>query len=85
MLAAQKGDRRAFDELVMQLSPRLMRSAHGLVAPAYCEDLVQETWMRAWLYRNSYTGRALLSTWLYMIMKNLAADRKLRPSGTKLS
>lgn len=39
------------------------------------EDLTQETFMRAWKYRNSYKAdKASIKTWLYRIAKNQMID-----------
>ncbi len=38
------------------------------------EDLVQETFLRAWRARDSFEGRAQLSTWLHRIATNVCLD-----------
>lgn len=38
------------------------------------EELVQETFMRAWRSRATFDGRAKLSTWLYRIATNVCLD-----------
>jgi RNA polymerase sigma-70 factor (ECF subfamily) len=38
------------------------------------EDLVQETFLRAWRSRESFEGRARLSTWLHRIATNVCLD-----------
>ena len=38
------------------------------------EELVQETLLRAWRARDSFDGRAKLSTWLYRIATNVCLD-----------
>lgn len=38
------------------------------------DDLVQETFLRAWRSRASFEGRAQLSTWLYRIATNVCLD-----------
>ncbi len=38
------------------------------------EDLTQETFLRAWRFRESYAGRASLRAWLYRIATNACID-----------
>jgi RNA polymerase sigma-70 factor (ECF subfamily) len=38
------------------------------------EDLVQDTFLRAWRARDSFEGRAKLSTWLHRIATNVCLD-----------
>jgi RNA polymerase sigma-70 factor (TIGR02960 family) len=38
------------------------------------EDLVQETWLRAWRGREAFAGRAPLRAWLYKIATNACLD-----------
>lgn len=82
MLAAQHGDRQAFDDLIRRLSPSLGRAAHHMVHPSYVEDLVQETWYRAWRFRHTYHGDAQPLTWLYRIMTRTRTSRALRPTAS---
>jgi RNA polymerase sigma-70 factor (TIGR02960 family) len=42
------------------------------------EDLVQETFLRAWRARDGYAGRASLRTWLYRIATNTCLDFQRR-------
>ncbi|MEU0436969.1 sigma-70 family RNA polymerase sigma factor [Streptomyces sp. NPDC006290] len=42
------------------------------------EDLVQETFLRAWRAREDYAGRASLRTWLYRIATNTCLDFQRR-------
>nr|WP_168508704.1 RNA polymerase subunit sigma-70 [Streptomyces sp. S1D4-11]QIY95952.1 RNA polymerase subunit sigma-70 [Streptomyces sp. S1D4-11] len=42
------------------------------------EDLVQETFLRAWRARDGYAGRASVRTWLYRIATNACLDFQRR-------
>jgi RNA polymerase sigma factor (sigma-70 family) len=38
------------------------------------QDMIQETFLRAWAKRESFQGRASLRTWLYRIATNACLD-----------
>lgn len=42
------------------------------------EEIVQETFLRAWSRRETYAGRATLRAWLYKIATNLCIDTQRR-------
>jgi len=69
----QAGNLKAFDILVSRFKDRLhnflFRYTHN---HEDCEDLVQETFLRVFKSRQSYTRIARLSTWIYTIALNLA-------------
>jgi RNA polymerase sigma-70 factor (ECF subfamily) len=82
----EEGDwlRRAFDDHRRELHVHCYRLA-GNVADA--DDLVQETFLRAWKARDRFEGRASARTWLYRIATNVFLDnrksaaRRAVPSG----
>ena len=45
-----------------------------------CEDLVQETYLRLWNYRNSYRPTAKLSTFLFLLARQVRIDALRRQS-----
>ncbi len=74
----------AYDDHRRELHAHCYRLA-GNVADA--DDLVQETFLRAWKARDAFEGRASARTWLYRIATNVfldsrkAAERRTVPSG----
>ena len=81
--AAQRGEERAFEELVRQYDQNVFRMAFHLLGSAEdANDIYQETFLR--VYRNLHKFRYDCSfhTWLYRIVTNLCLDvlrkRKVR-------
>ena len=64
---------RAFDEHRRELHVHCYRLA-GNVTDA--DDLVQETFLRAWRARDRFEGRASARTWLYRIATNVFLDSR---------
>lgn len=70
------GDARAFEPLMRRHNQRLYRLARSIVGEASeAEDVVQETYVRAWTNLASWEGRATLSTWLCRIAVHEALAR----------
>lgn len=68
-----------FEALVGEHSPGLYRLALSLSRdPAAAQDLVQETFVRAFERRRTFRGEASVGTWLRRILHNLAVDRARR-------
>jgi RNA polymerase sigma-70 factor (ECF subfamily) len=64
-----------FRQLVETYSPRLYRVAYRMTRQTQdAEDLVQETFMRAYRAWPSFDGRANVATWLYRICVNAGVD-----------
>lgn len=71
--ALQKKDKRAFAKLVDQNSDPMYRLALRLTGnPQDAEDVVQETFIKAFNHIENFEGRSRISTWLYRIATNEA-------------
>lgn len=72
---AQAGDRVAFDLLVSKYQRRLMRLVSRLIHDqAEAEDVVQETFIKAYRALRHFRGEAAFYTWLYRIGINTAKN-----------
>ncbi|WP_372786939.1 sigma-70 family RNA polymerase sigma factor [Phenylobacterium sp.] len=61
-----------FRDLMLAVIPRLRASAIALTGSAVeADDLVQDTLMRAWRFRDRYILGTNLAGWMFRIMKNL--------------
>jgi RNA polymerase sigma-70 factor, ECF subfamily len=80
--ALRNGDRAEFSRLVDVYSPRLYRLALKILNnPQDAEDILQETFLKAFRAIGRFDGRSSLSTWLYRIATNegLMVLRKKNP------
>jgi RNA polymerase sigma-70 factor, ECF subfamily len=78
-IAEQSRDRVRFEEEVLELSEQVYRVARRLVSSREeAEDLVQETYARAFRSWRSYTPGTNLRAWLLRILTNLNIDRGRR-------
>jgi RNA polymerase sigma-70 factor (ECF subfamily) len=72
-------ERARFEEEVLELSDQVYRVARRLVPTREeAEDLVQETYARAFRSWRSYTPGTNLRAWLFRILTNLNIDRGRR-------
>jgi RNA polymerase sigma-70 factor (ECF subfamily) len=72
---ARRGDRDAFRSLVEQHSRAVFRLAWRMTGnEPDAEDMVQETFLRAWKQIGKFDGRASFSTWLHRICANCSLD-----------
>lgn len=72
----QSGDQRAAAELVERHSGPLARFAASLGVREEAEELVQDTFVRAFQSLDSFRADSALRTWLFTILKRLLLDRK---------
>lgn len=78
-----EGDEQAFEELVRRYEARLRRLAFGLVRDTgLAEDIVQDTFIRAYRGASSIRRRGAVGSWLYRITLNRARD-ELRRAGRR--
>lgn len=76
------GDRAAFAELVEKTSPRIFGLALRMLGNEQdAEDVLQETYIKAFKALPEFEGRSSVETWLYRIAANesLMALRKKKP------
>jgi RNA polymerase sigma-70 factor, ECF subfamily len=70
------GDERAATILVARHAPALARFAASAGAGADVEELVQDTFVRAFGSLDTFRGDASLRTWLFTIERRLILDRR---------
>jgi RNA polymerase sigma-70 factor (ECF subfamily) len=80
--ALRDGDRVEFARLVEEYSPMIYRLGLKMLNnPQDAEDILQETFIKAYKNIDNFDGRSTVSTWLYRIATNeaLMSLRKKRP------
>jgi RNA polymerase sigma-70 factor, ECF subfamily len=69
----QNDTERAFEILVQRYKNPLVNFVYRFLGDyEICLDVVQETFIKVYRYKNSYTSIAKFSTWIYTIAGNLA-------------
>ncbi len=70
------GNQAAFDELVTRHAERLYRTAFALLDSHHdAEEVVQETFLRAYRALGGFRGDSSVSTWLQRIVTNLSHNK----------
>lgn len=72
----KRGDERAAALLVARHSAALARFAASAGADSEIEELVQDTFVRAFASIDSFRGESSLRTWLFTIQRRLLLDRR---------
>lgn len=73
---ASQGDHAAFAQIMRRYNQRLYRLAVSIMGePAEAEDVLQESYVRAFYAFASYAGAGSLGAWLARIVRNEAIDR----------
>lgn len=77
--ATLQGDRNAYRSLVERYQERMLRLALEIVKNQHdAEDIVQESFVKAFLSLDKFKGQSSFFTWLYRITYNMAVDHKRR-------
>lgn len=80
---AATGDEQAFERIMRRYNQRLFRLAISIASDASeAEDVLQESYVRAFYRLSTYTGEGDLGAWLARIVRNEAIDR-LRHKGSR--
>ncbi len=71
----QRGDKRAFDLLVLKYQRKIMRLLSRMIRdPAEIEDVTQEAFIKAYRALPQFRGDSAFYTWLYRIAINTARN-----------
>jgi RNA polymerase sigma-70 factor (ECF subfamily) len=75
-LVARERDPNGFEQLIAAQAPQLQRMLRRVLgSPSDAEEVLQETFLKAWRAIERFRGEARFSTWLYRIALNEAHPR----------
>jgi len=77
---ARTGDAEAFAQVFESFRPMIHRVAYRVAGPNDCDDVVMETYLKAWRSLPKFKSRSTISTWLCRIAQNCALDFRRRQS-----
>lgn len=85
----QRGDKKAFDLLVLKYQNRIIQLINRYVRDPYeAQDIAQETFIKAYRALGSFRGDSAFYTWIYRIAintaKNHLAARSRRPTDDEI-
>ena len=73
VVAAKAGDEQAFEDLIKRHRPKILALARRYTRiPEDAEDVVQQTFQKAFIYLQKFEGKSSFSTWLTRIAINEA-------------
>ena len=76
LMAFRSGDTAAFDGLIEMYSAKLYKVAYALLGSRQdAEEVVQDTFLRAYRALGAFRGESSLETWLHRIALNLARNK----------
>ncbi|TAJ16409.1 MAG: sigma-70 family RNA polymerase sigma factor [Planctomycetota bacterium] len=74
VVAVLGGDSRSFQQLVERHQERIFALVRHYASPAEVEDIVQETFLKAFRRLDTFQRQSSFSTWIYRIAVNSALD-----------
>jgi len=86
MRAANRGDQRAYAELLRAIAPvvrGIVRARGGALGPDGCEDIVQEVLLTIHLKQQTWREDAPLRPWLYAVTRHKVIDA-FRARGSRI-
>src|SRR5436305_8373740 len=76
---SQRGDRRAFDDLIRKHGKRAYQYAFRLTSnPEEAGDVVADAFVRVYSALHNFKGQSAFTTWLYRILTNCFLDMRKR-------
>src|SRR5678815_701193 len=77
--ASQRGDMRAFEELVARHRDKIFARAYSMMRnEEEAIDLSQEAWVKGWQRLQQFHGDSSFTTWMTRIVINLCLDQLRR-------